>query len=92
MNTVKKLIGEIKIMITVKPITEELRRCHGCLTRDENKKIYELLFEQKYSGIQVILCEDCLKQLCGKVLDILTEDMPVVDIDSFKGYHPINKE
>ena len=79
-------------MITVKPITEEFRRCHGCMTRDENKKIYELLFEQNNNGIQVILCEDCLKQLCGKILDIMTEDIPAVDIPSFKGYHPIGKE
>ena len=60
-------------MITVKPITEEFRRCHGCMSRDGSKKTYKLLFEQNNNGIQVILCEDCLKQLCRKILDINTE-------------------
>ena len=79
-------------MIEIKPLAEEYRRCHGCMKSKEDTRLFELLFGTDNPSIQVILCEDCLKQLGFKIMDItaksVTNEVNSKIADSYEYYHP----
>lgn len=72
-------------MIEIKPLAEEYRRCHSCMKSEENARLFELLFgTDRRQNIQVILCEDCLKEF-GKKIKTYEDFHPE---EKYEGYHP----
>lgn len=47
---------------------KEFRKCFSCKNTTENSNLYEILIGKDNSNIQIILCNDCIKELRRKLV------------------------
>lgn len=47
---------------------EEFRKCFSCKNTTENSNLYEILIGKGNSNIQIVLCNDCIKELRRKLV------------------------
>ena len=47
---------------------KEFRKCFSCNNTTENSNLYEILIGKGISNIQIVLCNDCIKELRRKLV------------------------